>query len=158
MTAPVPVREVARRQRNQQGNIRSRGKARGRSRVSKHRHRHRHRHRQRIITGRKKTTHWPEKTITRHEKNPAGDRQNASGMALFFNLILFSGIFRGIFVRELRTDLAIMLQPRPEILSEMFWLLVPRPRALPVFLYTPHLTRPGQWPPYPSLLLILPRD
>ncbi len=55
MTAPVPVREVARSQRNQKGNGRSK------SRMRRHRHRHRHRHRQRIITGRKKTTHTGQK-------------------------------------------------------------------------------------------------
>lgn len=71
----------------------------------------------------KKLTHWPEKTITRHEKKSASEGQKASGMALFLNLILFSGIFRGVFVRQLRTDLAIMLQPHLEILSQMFRLL-----------------------------------
>lgn len=49
MTAPVPVREVARRQRNPSGNIGSSMKG--------NRNRNRNRNRQRIITGRKKSSH-----------------------------------------------------------------------------------------------------
>ncbi len=48
MTAPVPAREVARRQRNLSGNISSRM----------------NRHRQRIITGRKKSSHTGQKKLS----------------------------------------------------------------------------------------------
>ena len=88
--------------------------------MSRNRNRNRNRNRQRIITGREKLTHWPEKNVTLHEKKPASDCLNTTGTPLFSNLILFSGIFRVIFVRKLRTELAIMLQPLHEIRSQMF--------------------------------------